>query len=248
MRTIKCTVQYDGTNYHGWQIQENALTVQEVLEAALAEITGARPKIVGCGRTDTGVHAKAYVFHFKSDTAIPAEKLPYALNSHLPRDIVCFAAEDVPPEFHAKKSAVKKRYTYHIQNSRFPDVFLQNRAWFYPHPLDLEKMKQAAPAFLGTHDFIGFAAAGFTVKTTVRTIYALDIQKQGDLIQMDITGNGFLYNMVRIIAGTLVFVGAGRIAPAAMPDIIASGDRTRAGITAPACGLYLSEVCYEKET
>lgn len=247
MRTIKCTVRYDGTRYHGWQIQENALTIQEVLERALGEILGARPKIVGCGRTDTGVHAKAYVFHFQSDTAIPAEKLPYALNSKLPPDIVCFAAEDVPPEFHAKKSAVKKRYTYYIHQAEFPDPFLEHRAWFYRYPLDVEKMRQAARAFLGTHDFIGFASAGFTVKTTVRTIYALEVCKQGDLIQIDVTGNGFLYNMVRIIAGTLVFVGTGKLSPAAMPDIIASGDRTRAGITAPACGLYLSEVFYEEK-
>ena len=147
------------------------------------------------------------------------------MNARLPRDIICFRAEDVPPDFDAKASAKKKCYTYYIQNSPFPDVFRQGYAWNYPHPLKLTAIQEAAAAFLGTHDFIGFASAGFTVKTTVRTIYSLDIQKSGDIISINVTGNGFLYNMVRIIAGTLVFAGAGKLNPADMPDIIRSGDR-----------------------
>ncbi len=245
MRNIKLTVQYNGSNYHGFQSQINAAAIQDILEEAIGRLTGQRPRVSGCGRTDAGVHAKAFVLNFFSETAIPAEKLPYALNTHLPEDIICFQAEDVPPDFDAKASAKKKRYTYYIQNSSFPDVFQQGRAWHYKYPLDLAAMQKAATAFLGTHDFIGFASAGFTVKTTIRTIYSLDVEKNGDLISINITGNGFLYNMVRIIAGTLVFVGSGKIDPADMPDIILSGNREMAGITAPAHGLFLSEVYYE---
>ena len=245
MRNIKLIVQFDGTNYHGFQSQRNAVAVQDILEEAIGSLTGCRPRVSGCGRTDAGVHAKAFVLNFFSETAIPAEKLPYALNTRLPQDIICFRAEDVPPDFDAKASAKKKCYTYYIQNSPFSDVFRQGYAWHYQYPLKLSAMQEAAAAFLGTHDFIGFAAAGFTVKTTVRTIYSLDVQKSGDVISIHVTGNGFLYNMVRIIAGTLVFAGAGKLNPADMPDIIRSGDRTRAGITAPACGLFLSEVYYE---
>ncbi|MDD6213981.1 MAG: tRNA pseudouridine(38-40) synthase TruA [Firmicutes bacterium] len=244
MRNIKLTLQYDGTNYHGWQTQENAVTVQEVVEKAIAAVIGARPKLVGCGRTDSGVHAMRYVCNFKSETHIPERKLPLALNAHLPADIVCMAAEDVSADFDARYSAKKKCYKYYIQNSQFPNVFRLNRIWHYPHPLDIEKMRHAAEAFLGEHDFIGFAARGFTVKTTVRTIYSIDISKKDDIIEISVCGNGFLYNMVRIIAGTLVFVGGGKLNPDDMSDIIASCDRKRAGMTAPAAGLYLSEVYY----
>lgn len=245
MRNIKLTVQYDGTNYHGFQTQINAVAVQDVLEDAIGALVGHPVRVSGCGRTDAGVHAKAFVLNFFSKTAIPAEKFPFALNTRLPRDILCVRAEDVASDFDAKDSAIKKRYTYYIQNSPIPDVFRQGYAWHYKYPLDIVAMQKAAEAFLGTHDFIGFASAGFTVKTTVRTIYELTVQKTGDLIAIDVTGNGFLYNMVRIIAGTLVFAGMGKIDPAAMPDIIRSGDRERAGITAPACGLFLSEVFYD---
>lgn len=244
MRNIKLLLQYDGTRYHGFQTQTNALAVQDVLEEALTALTGEPVRVTGCGRTDAGVHADAYVLNFYSDTAIPAERFPYALNMQLPDDIVCFGAEDVSADFHAKDAAKKKRYTYYIHNAPFPDVFRQGRAWHYKYPLDVAAMQKAAAAFVGTHDFVGFASAGFTVKTTVRTIYALEVQKQGDLISIDVTGNGFLYNMVRIIAGTLVFAGAGKINPLDMPAIIESRTRERAGITAPACGLFLSEVYY----
>ena len=211
MRNIKLTLQYDGTNYHGWQSQENAPTVQETAEKAIKELTGVRPVISGCSRTDTGVHAKQFICNFKTEALIPCERFPYALNTHLPPDIRCINAEDAPWDFDARKSAKGKTYTYLILNSRYPDVFLRDRAWHYRYELDINKMKRAAEFFLGTHDFIGFAASGFTVKTTVRTITALDIKKENDLITISITGNGFLYNMVRIIAGTLVFCGNGKL-------------------------------------
>ena len=244
MRNIKLIIQYDGTNYHGWQIQENAITIQEVLEKAIKKLTGVRPKISGCGRTDTGVHAENYVCSFKTESAIPCDKLPYAINRFLPDDIKCIFAEEMDTEFDAHKSAVGKTYTYKILNSKYPDVFYNNRAWHYRYELDIEKMKKAAEFFLGTHDFIGFAASGFTVKTTVRTIHNLEITKDGDLVSIIITGDGFLYNMVRIIAGTLAFAGNSKINWEDMGKIIDSRDRKKAGITAPACGLYLTEVYY----
>lgn len=245
MRNIKLIMEYDGTNYHGWQIQKNAVTVQECIENAIKKLVGTRPKLSGCGRTDTGVHALNYVCSFKTESQISCDRLPYAINRFLPEDIVCKAAQEMPEDFDAHKSTVGKTYIYKIQNSQYPNVFQNNRAWYYRYDLDVEKMRKAAKSFLGTHDFIGFAAAGFTVKTTVRTINDINIEKDGDLIVISISGNGFLYNMVRIIAGTLVFVGNGKIDGEKMDEIIASCDRKRAGITAPPHGLYLSEVYYE---
>lgn len=244
MRNIKLILAYDGTLYHGWQRQENAITIQELVEKALYKVTNEKIAVEGCGRTDAGVHAKRFVCNFKAETKIPSEKIPYAINAYLPKDIVCLEAADESEDFHAKFSAVKKTYTYYICNEKFPDVF--SHSWHYPYTLNLDKMRKAAEAFIGTHDFLGFAAAGFTVKTTVRTIYDLKITKENNLIRIDVTGNGFLYNMVRIIAGTLCFVGSGKIDYKEMPQIIASCDRKRAGITAPPDGLFLTEVYYEE--
>lgn len=241
---IKLTIAYDGTAYHGWQIQKNAITIQQTVTDAIKKITGEDVTLTGCGRTDTGVHAENYVCNFRTEAAIPVEKYPYALNTHLPNDIVCFAAEKVGDDFHANKSAVGKRYVYKILNREFPDAVMHRYAWHCKYPLDTDKMREAACAFVGEHDFIGFASSGFTVKTTVREIYSLDVTRDGDIITLDIRGNGFLYNMVRIIAGTLVSVGGGKINPADMADIIASCDRSRAGITAPPEGLCLKEVYY----
>lgn len=244
MHNIKLTLQYDGTSYHGWQTQENAVTVQATVENVIKKLTGTKPQLIGCGRTDTGVHAKKYICNFKSETSIPCDKLPYALNSQLPGNIVCTHAEYADRDFDSRKSAKGKTYTYLIANSQYRNVFYTTRAWHYRYKLDIEEMRKAARHFLGTHDFIGFAASGFTVKTTVRTITDIKIDSDGDIISISVTGNGFLYNMVRIIAGTLVFAGNGKIKPEDIPDIIASKERKRAGITAPACGLYLTEVFY----
>lgn len=242
---IKLKLQYDGTEYHGWQIQPNGITVQETLMNAVEKVTGERVNITGCGRTDAGVHALNYVCNFKTNSNIPAERIPYALNTHLPEDIRVFDAEQVDDSFHAKNSAVKKRYIYQILNSEFNDAFLCKYAWHYKFGLDIENMKKAAEAFLGEHDFIGFASSGFTVKTTVRTIYSLDIIKSENVLTIDVVGNGFLYNMVRIIAGTLAYVGSGKIDWRDMESIIASKCRENAGITAPPQGLFLKEVYYD---
>ncbi len=241
---IKLDLQFDGTAYHGWQIQPDAPTVQGILKDAWQKVTGEDETPEGCGRTDAGVHAMGYVANVHTATAIPCDRLPYALNTFLPNDIICVNAVAVDDEFSAGRSAVKKTYRYTIDNSVFPDVFSGRYAWHYKYPLDIEKMHHAARGFIGTHDFIGFARSGFTVKTTVRTIYAIEIEKKGNIITIDVTGNGFLYNMVRIMAGTLVFAGSGKIDPSLIPDIINSRERSRAGITAPPHGLCLKEVFY----
>lgn len=244
MRNIKIIIQYDGSRYHGWQKQPNAPTIQETVENAIAGVTGEKILLYGCGRTDAGVHAKYYVCHFFTDTRFDASRFKYAINSRLPDDIVCILSEEAEEGFDSRWSQ-SKTYTYLIQNSELPDVFLNKRAWHYCHPLDIDAMQKAAKCFLGEHDFVGFASSGFTVKTTVRTIYSIDVTKEGDIIRIDVTGNGFLYNMVRIIAGTLVFCGSGKINWREMTDIINSCDRSRAGITAPPDGLYLSKVYYD---
>ena len=244
MKNIKLTLQYDGAAYHGWQLQPNAVTVQETVETAVAAVTGEHCRVIGCGRTDAGVHAMAYVCNFKTNASIPVGRLPYALNTKLPSDIVCFHAAQVNDDFHSGNSAKKKCYVYKILNQEFPDPFYRGRVWHHRGKLNIDAMKTAAKAFLGTHDFLGFASAGFTVKTTVRTIYEADIFEEGGLICFKVTGNGFLYNMVRIMAGTLVFAGTGKIDPGTMEAVIASRDRKRAGITAPPDGLYLWGVEY----
>lgn len=244
MRNIRLDLRFDGTNYHGWQIQPEKPTIQGTLRTALGEVMQEDIIPVGCGRTDSGVHASGYVCSFNANSKIPVERIPHALNANLPEDIVCTAAQEAAADFSANRSATGKTYRYTIDNGTFCDVFSSRYAWHYKYPLDINAMQKAAEAFCGTHDFIGFAASGFSVKTTVRTIHSLDVKRNNNLITIDVTGNGFLYNMVRIIAGTLVYAGGGRISPDDMPGIIASCDRTRAGITAPAKGLCLKEVFY----
>ena len=241
---IRIDLQFDGTNYHGWQIQPDKPTVQGLLKEAIFKATGDNVTPEGCGRTDAGVHASGYVSNFRSDTSIPCDRLPYALNTYLPQDIVCSHAQYVDEDFSASRSATSKTYRYTIDNGTFSDVFADRFAWHYKYPIDIDKMRSASEHFLGTHDFIGFARSGFTVKTTVRTIYAIKIEQKGNIITIDVTGNGFLYNMVRIMAGTLVFAGAGKIKPEEIPGIISSKDRSKAGITAPPQGLCLKEVFY----
>jgi len=241
---IKLTIQYDGTAYHGWQIQAEDITVESELTKALERVTGEKIKLNGCGRTDSGVHAMSYVCNFHTDSQIPVERYPYALNTYLPDDIVCKAAQPVNDDFNANRSAKSKRYIYRIYNNDIPDAFLARYTWQYKYALDVNQMREAAKAFIGEHDFVGFASSGFSVKTTVREIYSLDVTQENDVITIDVCGNGFLYNMVRIIAGTLVYVGSGKIEASEMEEIINSKCRERAGITAPPHGLCLKEVYY----
>lgn len=245
MRNIRMTVSYDGTDFHGWQRQQNALTVQEVLEDTLAMVTKTPTAVIGAGRTDAGVHARRYTCNFHTDCTIPAEKIPFALNALLPDSIAVLNAWEAPEDFHARFSAIGKHYRYRILNTRHPDPFERNYSFFYPQELDLEKMQAAARDLLGTHDFSAFCSAGATTKTSVRTIYRATVQKDGDLITLDLYGNGFLYNMVRIIAGTLIYVGNGKLAADCIPQLIAGQKRKESGITVPPQGLFFMEAFYE---
>ena len=245
MRNIKLIIRFVGTNYHGWQIQENGISVQEVVTKVLSNICN-EPEltVVGCGRTDSGVHASNYTVTFKTNSLIPTERIPFAMNSLLPNDITCIEADEVELSFDAVRSSVSKTYTYRIHNSRIPDPFSFPFTHLVKPKLDVEKMQKASEYFIGTFDFVGFASVGYSVKTTIRTIFDLSVKKENEIITISVTGDGFLYNMVRIIAGTLIEVGLGKIPPDKIPEIIESKTRNNAGPTAPAKGLCLTEVKY----
>lgn len=244
MRNIAMRLMYDGTGYHGWQYQKNGITVQQILEDALSELTGENIKVTGCSRTDAGVHALDYVMNFRSETDIPAEKLPYALNYRIKSGIVATEAWDADEDFNARFSSKGKRYIYRIWNSRMKNPFLRSYSWYLPYKTDREKMAEAAKHFIGKHDFSAFMAAGGSQKTTVRTVRECSVCADGDLLTVTVEADAFLYNMVRIITGTLAEVGFGRIAAGDIPDIIKSGDRRMSGLTAPPEGLFLKKVYY----
>lgn len=238
------TLSYDGTNYHGFQRQENGITIQQVVEEAIYKVTGENVSITGCSRTDAGVHAYNYVCNFKTQSSVPADKFSFALNSYMPDDVSCTASCEVDLKFHSRYSAKTKTYVYSIYNNPHRNAILCRTAWHYPVKLNIEKMKIAAEQIVGTHDFTAFMASGGQQKTTVKTVNFLEIEESDGLIKISINANGFLYNMVRIIAGTLVYAGVGKIAPEKISEIILSGDRTLAGITAPPEGLMLKEIFY----
>ena len=246
MRNIALFLTYLGTDYHGWQVQKNLPTVAETVEKAAAMIVGHPVHVTGCGRTDAGVHARCYVANFRTTSTIPVDRLPYAMNTHLPCDIVVTKAFEVHENFNAIGSCSRKEYTYQIYNSRLKDPFYVNRAWFYPKHLDEKIMQEAASQFVGTHDFAAFQAAGGTAKTTIRTLEDVQLSKAGDELTLIVKGNAFLYNMVRIIAGTMLDIGMGRIPEDAFRPALETGDRLALGITAPACGLELTQVFYQQ--
>lgn len=282
-RRILLRVAYDGTNYHGWQVQSNAATIEGELNRVLTQLTGEEIQVTGASRTDAGVHALGNVAVFDTASRIPAEKFSYALNQRLPEDIVIQSSVQVADDFHPRHCDCRKTYEYDILNRTFPLPAYRNTAYFLYGDLDLDAMRKACQAFLGEHDFASFCAAGAQVQTTVRTIYSLEVLEQplgsngrteaqrsqrtqsetielqpdkarlqGPQIQqalerlltIRVRGNGFLYNMVRIIAGTLVEVGRGHIRPEEIEGIIAACDRAKAGPTAPARGLRLVEIAY----
>ena len=245
MRNIALFLTYVGTAYHGWQVQKNEVTVAETLEQAAAAVVGHPVKFTGCGRTDAGVHARRYVANFFTSSTIPVDRLPYALNTHLPEDIVVTGAREVPESFNAIGSCVRKEYTYLIYNSRIRDPFYVNRAWFYPRHLDEGIMQQAASQFVGTHDFAAVRSLGTPVRSTVRTVYYYEVEREGDLIRLRVCANGFLYNMARAMAGTVVYAAEGKIAPDAIGALLKSGNRTAAGPTVPPGGLYLTTLWYD---
>ncbi len=247
MRNIALKLMYVGTAYHGWQVQKNGITVEEALERGLASVVGHPVKCTGVGRTDAGVHAEVYVANFHTTSAIPCDKLPLAVNTRLPDDIVVVKATEVHSEFNAIGSCIKKEYTYRIFNSRLGNAFYVDRAYFYPRYLDEAIMQRGANCFVGTHDFSAVRSVGTQTKTTVRTIHYFDISRTGDLIECRVCANGFLYNQVRAMVGTLIYAADGKFAPEAIADILLSKDRTAAGPTAPPGGLYMTKLWYEEE-
>lgn len=245
MRNIKLTIEYDGKCYNGWQKQPNKLNIQGEIERAIYNITKEEVDLIGSGRTDAGVHALGQVANFKTNSEISIEKLPLAINSQLKNSIVMKEAEEVDERFHSRYNAKHKTYRYIINNSKCGTAIYRNLEYSYPFKLDAEKMKQASKYFEGEHDFKAFKSSGTSSKNSVRTIYKAIVKQEGEKIIIELTGNGFLYNMVRIISGTLLDVGLGKIRPEEIPEIIESKDRQRAGKTLPAHGLYLVEVKYD---
>ena len=244
MKRIKLVAAYDGTNYHGSQIQNNGKTIEGVLKTELSSLLQEIINLIGASRTDAGVHARGNVYVFDTESHIPPEKFTYALNARLPEDIRIQESCEVPQDFHPRHQDTVKTYEYRILNRKLPLPEYRLYAHFTYETLDVEKMQQACQYFVGEHDFVSFCAAGSQVESTVRTIYDLHVEKNGELLTISVTGNGFLYNMVRIIAGTLLKVGSGAIAPEEISGIIEGKDRALAGPTAPAKGLTLVEIRY----
>jgi tRNA pseudouridine38-40 synthase len=244
MRNIKLTISYDGTNYKGWQIQKNGRTIQEEVERAIIRVFGKKHRIHGASRTDAGVHAKAQVAHFKTPLTIPVKKIPVALNMALPEDVAVIHAEEVSPDFHSRFDPRSKHYRYCILNSRNRDPFSERYSWRVPYKLDIPLMKKEAAVLAGRHDFRSFQARDKRERTSVRKIFYISIRGKKDFLTVDIEADGFLYNMVRNIVGTLVDIGRGYLAPGSMRKILKNRDRTTAGPTAPARGLFLVDVKY----
>ena len=244
---VKMTVAYDGTNYKGWQVQPNGITIEEVLNKNLSNLLGEEIVVSGASRTDSGVHSLGNIAVFDTNTRMPVDKIAFALNQRLPEDIVAQGSSEVEDGWHPRYQNSRKTYEYRILNRTFRMPTRRLDTYFYHYPLDVEKMKKAASYLVGEHDFKSFCAIGAQVKTTVRTIYACDVEKEGDIITIRVTGNGFLYNMVRIIAGTLVQIGGGAIEPEAMEAILLKKDRSAAGPTAPAHGLTMMGIEFEEK-
>ena len=245
MRNIKLTIEYDGKEFNGWQRQPNKLNIQGNIEQAIKNVTGEEVDLTASGRTDAGVHAYGQVANFKTNSNIPIEKIPIALNTNLKKSIRIISAEEVDERFHSRLTCKRKTYRYVINNSEFASAIYRNLETHIPQKLNVEKMKEAVKYFEGEHDFKAFKASGTSSKSSVRTIYKAEVYEMpNNRIYIEITGNGFLYNMVRIIAGTLVDVGLGKIEPQEIKKIIDSKDRKRAGKTLPPNGLYLLKVEY----
>ena len=244
MKRVKLIVAYDGTNYNGWQVQPNGITIEGELNHHLSELLKEDIHVTGASRTDAGVHALGNVAVFDTNARMPAEKISYAMNTRLPADIRIQDSCEVSPDFHPRFQKTTKTYEYRILNRRFPDPTKRLYSFFYYYPLDVVKMQQASLYLVGEHDFQSFCTAKPGVDNTVRTIYSLEVMKEEDIITIRVSGNGFLYNMVRIIAGTLIRVGGGSIRPEQVKEILEAKDRTRAGHKAAACGLTLVEVEY----
>ncbi|MCF0136812.1 MAG: tRNA pseudouridine(38-40) synthase TruA [Oscillospiraceae bacterium] len=245
MRNIAIKLRYDGSRYHGWQVQKEDVSVCQTVQEALTKICGHTVKVTGCGRTDAGVHAINYCANFRTDCRIPTDRIPLAANSRLPADIAVLDASEADDGFNAISSCIKKEYIYKIHNSNIRDPFLEKRVCFYPQELDMERMQRAARAFEGTHDFAAVRSLGTETRTTVRTVHWCRAEKQGDLITVSICADGFLYNMCRAMVGTMVYASYGKLEPEDIPGLLEKGDRRLTGPTMPPQGLYLNRVWYD---
>lgn len=247
MRTIKLTIEYEGTNYAGWQIQPNGLAVQQVIEEALHRLLGEKVRLRSSGRTDAGVHARGMAAAFQTTTKLPLRAYVEGTNRFLPADIAILEANEAPPEFKPISDAVAKHYRYTILTTSVRSPLHRFHSWHIREPLDLVAMKEAARHFVGTHDYAAFRASNCSAKTTVRRVDSVTVEHSGNLVIIDVIGGGFLKNMVRVMAGTLVDIGRGRFSPEHIPWLLHNGDRKKAGVTAPACGLCLMKVYYEQQ-
>ena len=244
MRNVLLTLSYDGKAYHGWQVQANAPSVQQTLQDAWEHICRKRDNVVGCSRTDAGVHANMFCCNVRTENEMPCDKLCTALNAVLPFDISVLKCNEVPYDFHARYDCKSKEYIYRIHNSPVRSPFLHGYAWHYKYPIDEKMLDECAKQFIGTYDFTSFCASGSSVEDNTRTVMAAGVERQGDEVVFRIEANGFLYNMVRIITGTLIGVSQGKIDKDGIADIILAKNRSAAGVTAPPEGLYLNKVNY----
>lgn len=244
MRNLLLTLRYNGTAFHGWQIQPNGNTIQQELCNAFRNLSGKEENIIGCSRTDAGVHANMFCCNVRTDCTVPAEKVPDALNFYLPPEISVYDCKDVDFDFHARYDCKGKEYVYLIYNGKYRNPFYENKAMFYPYEIDAEMLNCEAKAFIGTHDFSAFCSAGTEIEDKTREIYSCEVLRNGDLIEVKVSGDGFLYNMVRIIVGTLLDIQRSKIEKGSIPKIIESRNRDNAGVTAAAHGLYLNKVFY----
>jgi len=244
MRRLLFTICYDGTAYHGWQVQANAVTVQEVFQNAVEKVFGARLDVKGCSRTDSGVHANRYCVTLDTEMSISPEGAVLALNTHLPKDIAALDCREVAADFHPRYDCKSKEYIYKIYNGKIRNPFSEHYAYHYRYDIDVAYLNREAQQFLGTHDFTSFCSVKSDVEDTVRTVYNAEVTREGDTVIFRVEADGFLYNMVRIMVGTLLFINEGKIKENELSEIIRSKDRTRAGRTAPPQGLYLNKVNY----
>ena len=245
MRNIAARLMFEGSRYHGWQVQKEDATIAGTLESALSRLCGHPVRANGCGRTDAGVHAERYCFNFRTSSSIPPDRIPLAVNSLLPNDIAVQRAIIASDDFDANLSCIKKEYTYRIYNSRIRDPFYSGRAYFYPQPLDIGAMSEAAGHFVGTHDFAALRSVGTETKTTVRTVFWYEVEDMGRFVELRVCADGFLYNMARAMAGTLLYVSEGKISPDDLPLLLEKKDRRLTGPTAPPDGLYMTRIWYE---
>jgi len=245
MRNIALRLMYDGSAYHGWQVQKTEATVCETLQTALSKVCGHEVKLVGCGRTDAGVHALRYCANFKTESKIPTDRLPFAANAHLPGDIAVLDACQAPEDFNAIGSCLQKEYIYKIYNDNIRNPFLEKRVCFYPTPLDISRISRAGSFFEGEHDFKAVRSVGTQTKTTIRKVFWCKAARQENLIEIAICANGFLYNMARAIVGTMVYAAHGKLEPEEIPQLLKHGERSLAGPTMPPQGLYMNRIWYD---